>query len=311
MALALQRSFVSLKTPNYISKSHLRPISAPVCLRRFNLTQLQPATCLRSIHVDSRGFSRLISFATSHEDSQPVPDSEKKNGSDIKVENSEEAWKESLEYFKTEAIKLKAMSEEAYDIYSKQASEVLLTLSEKLKIEAAKAQNDLSKIAKEISEEGQEYLTRVSENPPESTKELVGVLKESSEVKNIDDVQDYHVGVVYGSYLAILGFLTFMIYGSIVAVRFGIILGSGLVALAIWSKRSYNSGRKSRLLFKGQTAIAIVIFFRALTVFRQGGTLLNFVHMLISAAAAGFYVYRMLTRGDQSKGPTSQPSSED
>jgi hypothetical protein len=129
---------------------------------------------------------------------QPVNDSEKKKESDIKVENPREAWKESVEYFKSEAIKLKAMSEESYVIYSKKATEVLLVLSEKLKIEAEKAQEDLSKIAKEISEEGQEYLIRVSENPPESTKELVGVFKESSEVKNIDDVRDYHVGVVYG-----------------------------------------------------------------------------------------------------------------
>lgn len=129
---------------------------------------------------------------------QPVNDVEKKNESDVKIDNSQEAWKESLDYFKSEAIKLKAMSEEAYEVYSKKASEVLLTLSEKLQIEAKKAQKDISKIAKEISEEGQEYLTRVSENPPESTKELVGVFKESSEVKNIDDVRDYHVGVVYG-----------------------------------------------------------------------------------------------------------------
>jgi hypothetical protein len=128
---------------------------------------------------------------------QPVNDSEKKKESDIKMENSQ-TWKESLEYFKSEAIKLKAMSEESYEIYSKKATEVLLALSAKLKIEAGKAQKDLSKVAKEISEEGQEYLARVSENPPESTKDLVGVFKESSEVKNIDDVRDYHVGVVYG-----------------------------------------------------------------------------------------------------------------
>ncbi|KAF3327363.1 Protein FATTY ACID EXPORT 3 [Carex littledalei] len=311
MAFSLQRSFVSLKNPNCISRSHLRGASAPVCLRRLNLAQLQHATCRRSIHVDRRGVSRLISFAASHEDSQPVNDVEKKNESDIKIDNSQEAWKESLDYFKSEAIKLKALSEEAYEVYSKKASEVLLTLSEKLQIEAKKAQKDISKIAKEISEEGQEYLTRVSENPPESTKELVGVFRESSEVKNIDDVRDYHVGVVYGSYLAIGGLLSFMLTGSIAAVRFGIILGGALVALAICSKRSYNSGRGSLLLFQGQTAIATVIFLRELMVFRQGCVLVSLIRMLISAAAAGFFVYRMFKRGEQSKVPTSQPISED
>lgn len=56
-----------------------------------------------------------------------------------------------------------------------------------------------------------------------------------------------------GSYLAIGGLLSFMLTGSIAAVRFGIILGGALVALAICSKRSYNSGRGSLLLFQGQT----------------------------------------------------------
>lgn len=152
---------------------------------------------------------------------KPVNDSEKKNESDIEVENSHEAWNEPLEYFKTEAIKLKAMSGEAYEVYSKKASEVLLTLSEKLKIEAGKAQKDLSVVAKEISEEGQEYLTRVSETPPESIKELVGVFKESSHVKNFDDVKDYHVGVVYGM-CQDAGFLLFI---NISAVIVGTITG--------------------------------------------------------------------------------------
>lgn len=229
----------------------------------------------------------------------------------MKLETSQEAWKESLEYFKSEAIKLKAMSEESYEIYSKKATEVLMSLSEKLKIESEKAQKDLSKIAKEISEEGQEYLKRVAENPPESTKEYVGVLKESSEVKNIDDVRDYHVGVVYGSFLAIGGFLSFMLTGSVAAVRFGIILGSALVALAIWSKRSRSSGRESVLPFQGQTAIATVIFLREFLIFKQGASLVTLIRLLISAAAAGFFVYRMVTRGNEIKVSTSQPDLED
>jgi hypothetical protein len=70
MALSLQRSFVSLRNPNYISSSHLRhTAAAPVCLRRANLAQLQHSTCRTSIHVDRRGVSRLIPFAVSHEDS--------------------------------------------------------------------------------------------------------------------------------------------------------------------------------------------------------------------------------------------------
>lgn len=55
-----------------------------------------------------------------------------------------------------------------------------------------------------------------------------------------------------GAFLSIGGFLSFMLTGSISAIRFGVILGSALLALSIASLRSWKSGQSSDLLLKGQ-----------------------------------------------------------
>lgn len=44
-----------------------------------------------------------------------------------------------------------------------------------------------------------------------------------------------------------------MVTGSIAAIRFGVILGGGLLALSISSLKSYKKGQPSSLALKGQT----------------------------------------------------------
>lgn len=57
---------------------------------------------------------------------------------------------------------------------------------------------------------------------------------------------------IVGSFLAVGGFLNFMLTGSIPAIRFGVVLGTALLALSIASLRSWRSGCASPLLLKGQ-----------------------------------------------------------
>ncbi|MCH89907.1 hypothetical protein A2U01_0010811, partial [Trifolium medium] len=65
-----------------------------------------------------------------------------------------------------------------------------------------------------------------------------------------------NVGMInraHGLVLSLGGFLSFMITGSIAAIRFGVILGGVLLALSISSLKSYKKGQPSSLALKGQT----------------------------------------------------------
>lgn len=62
-----------------------------------------------------------------------------------------------------------------------------------------------------------------------------------------------------GGFLSVSGFLSFMLTGSIPAIRFGIVLGGALLALSISSLRSWKEGEPSSLLLKGQTGFYITI----------------------------------------------------
>lgn len=77
-----------------------------------------------------------------------------KDKDDLKLgtEDSEEAWKQVLDSFKEQALKMQSISQEAYEVYSKKAIIILKETSEQMKIEADKARKDFSVIAKEISE---------------------------------------------------------------------------------------------------------------------------------------------------------------
>lgn len=120
---------------------------------------------------------------------------------DIKVgaEESQEEWKQTLAYFKEQALKMQSFSQEAYEIYSKKAMIILNETSKQLKIQADKARNDLSVLAKEISEEGKEYLSTAAENSPESVKEVVETLASSTDdLNDISKVRDFYFGIPYG-----------------------------------------------------------------------------------------------------------------
>lgn len=115
------------------------------------------------------------------------------------AEESQEAWKKTLDSFREQAIKMQSLSQEAYDVYSKQAIVILKETSEKLKIQAEKARQDLSVIAKEISEESKEYLATAAENSPESVKDIVETFAYTTdELNDVSKVRDFYLGIPYG-----------------------------------------------------------------------------------------------------------------
>lgn len=64
-----------------------------------------------------------------------------------------------------------------------------------------------------------------------------------------------------GVLLSFGGFLSFMLTGSISAIRFGVILGGTLLALSVSSLRSWKRGESSSLALKGQAGWCLIGLF--------------------------------------------------
>ncbi|KAK2998824.1 hypothetical protein RJ639_023209 [Escallonia herrerae] len=197
----------------------------------------------------------VLSFAASHEESKPSEFEIPEENSDIRVgaEESEEAWKQTLASFKEQALKMQSVSQEAYELYSKKAVVILKETADRLKIQAEKARQDLSVIATEISEEGKEYLSTAAENSPDEVKVIMETFASTpSNLNDVSKVRDFYFGIPYGALLAFGGFFSFMLTGSISAIRFGVILGGALLALSVLSLKSWKRGESSTLALKGQ-----------------------------------------------------------
>ncbi|XVF65948.1 hypothetical protein PTKIN_Ptkin09bG0292000 [Pterospermum kingtungense] len=250
----------------------------------------------------------VVAFAASHEESHSeIEVGSEKDEVKIVEEESNEAWKQALETFKEQALKMQSVSQEAYEIYSKKALVTLKETSEQLKIQAEKAKNDLTEIAKEISEEGKVYLSTAAENSPPEVKEIVETYSSSADDFNdVSKVLDFHVGIPYGFLLSVSGFLSFMLTGSISAIRFGVILGGALLALSLSSLKSYQRGESSPLATKGQAVIASILFLRELILLVLRFNLGNFLTTFISGAVVAFYIYKLLP----SDKPGFEPETE-
>ncbi|KAL5221972.1 hypothetical protein ABZP36_026685 [Zizania latifolia] len=254
---------------------------------------------------------RVVASAFDGEESvgSELGDDKEKGKEEIKAEEAQEVWKEILKQFKDEAVRMQTLTLQAYDVYSQRAREMLLEASEKLKIQADKAQQDLTVIAAEVSEEGQEYLNLAAQNSPDSIKDISETFSSLRKLNGLSEYQDYHVGIPFGTFLTVGGFLNFMLTGSISAIRFVFVLGFALLALGISSLRSQRAGRRCpRILLKGQAAIASVIFFRELSIFFQYGWFPNIFAVFLSGMVAAFYIRRMVTGGH--KGPSSESNPE-
>ncbi|CAM0883057.1 unnamed protein product [Alopecurus aequalis] len=325
MAAALLHAAASsspLASPNPPARAAFRPLASSPFLRLARASH-GPRRCridsaLRALPVGTRlaaggpaPRARRVVAAFAEEEptsSEPGDDKEKEN-IEIEPEEAQEVWKEMLKQFKAEAIRMQAQTAQAYEVYSKRAREVLLEASEKLRIQADKAQKDLSVVAAEVSEEGQEYLKLAAQNSPDSVKDITETINALGKLNGPSEYHDYHVGISYGTFLTVGGFLNFMLTGSVSAIRFGFVLGFALLALGISSLRSQRAGgRQSRLLLKGQAAIASVIFFRELSIFFQRGWFPNIFAVILSGLVAAFYIHRVVTFGH--KGPSTESASE-
>ncbi|XP_057477146.1 protein FATTY ACID EXPORT 3, chloroplastic-like isoform X1 [Actinidia eriantha] len=305
------------------------PLRFESLLRRHRVSIVSRAACptefgLGLLPLRSHGFRNrsVFAFAASHEESKPTEIEMEKEKSDLKKGaeeseeawkqalaslkeqalkmQSEEAWKQTLASFKEQALKMQGVSQEAYELYSKKATIILQETSVQLKIQAEKARHDLSVIAKEIGKEGKEYLLTAAEKSPEPVKDIVDTFATSTDdVKEISEVLDFYLGIPYGILLSIGGFLSFMLTGSISAIRFGVILGGTLLALSIASLSAWKKGEPFPLALKGQAAIASILFLREIRLLFVRPSFTSCFTALFSGAMVAFYLYRITMNGGQ------------
>ncbi|XP_019057175.1 PREDICTED: protein FATTY ACID EXPORT 3, chloroplastic-like isoform X1 [Tarenaya hassleriana] len=189
---------------------------------------------------------------------------------------------------------MQSPSLEAYKVNSQKAVVVLKETSEQLRIQAEKAKEDLGAIAKEISEDGIEYILKVTDDSPADVREIIEAFASVDDLKDVSRVDDFHIGVPYGLLLFVGGFLSFMVTGSIAAIRFGVILGGALFALSVASLKAQKKGESSTKFLKGQAAITAIIFLRELRLMlSQRSVFLGLVTTLISGGVLAFLVYKI------------------
>lgn len=115
------------------------------------------------------------------------------------AEESEAAWEQTLAAFKEQALKMQSVSQETYELYLQKAMVLLKETSEQLKIQAEKVKHDLSVVAKEISEEGKDYLSAAAKNSPKPVKEIVESFSSpTNDLNDVTQVRDFYLGVPYG-----------------------------------------------------------------------------------------------------------------
>ncbi|XP_073017100.1 protein FATTY ACID EXPORT 3, chloroplastic-like [Primulina eburnea] len=259
----------------------------------------------------SRNRSLLVS-AVSHEESKPSDIGIEEEDLKVGAEESHVAWQQMLKSFKEQSLKLQSVSKEAYKLYSEKAVILLQETSENLKIQAEKARLDLSVIASEITEESKEYLATAADNYPEPVKDIVDTFASSrDELNDVSKVRDFYVGIPYGAVLSFGGFLSFMLTGSIPAIRFGIILGGTLLAMSISSLKSWKKGESSPLVLKGQAAIATILFLRQLRLLSLRPFIFNFFTTFVSGGVFAFYLYRIIRDRGQPREPNSEARLQD
>lgn len=253
----------------------------------------------------------VLASAASREDSSKIEVEKENTNVGAGAEASEEEWQKTLASLKEQALKMQSVSQEVYEIYSERAKVILIETSKQLKAQADKASQDLNELAKVIGEDGKEYLSLAAENSPVPLKDVVETFTSpSDDLDKISKVRDFYLGIPYGVALSVGGLLSFMLTGSIPAVRFGVILGGALLALSISSLRAWKKGESLALALKGQTAIAGIIFLREICLLSQKPSFSTRLATIISGAMVAFYLYRIMLDGDVIKGSNGEDGKE-
>nr|KYP76673.1 hypothetical protein KK1_020925 [Cajanus cajan] len=166
-------------------------------------------------------------------------------------------------------------------------------------------------VLKDATEELRVTAEEIVENSPE-VKEIVQTFASPDhDLAQISQLRDFYVGIPYGLVLSLGGFVSFMVTGSIAALRFGIVLGGVLLALSVSSLRSYKRGQSSSIMLKGQTAIATILFLREIRLLAaEGSPLVTYFTALISGAVVAFYVYRLVLEHKQQNASNLESGTE-
>lgn len=320
---------MSIRTPNstFLPRPHSRllPHATLPSLRSQHLPTRRLSTspslvsCTGRLRLRFTSDTKLnrsffVASAASHEDSEPSSvevekEKEKSVVDGDDVDTSQEAWKQTLASVKEQVSKIQSVSTEAYNVNSQKAMTILKDTSEQLRIQAEKAKEELGTKAKEVGEEGREYILKAAEESPSDVKEIVEAFSSTEDLRDVSRTQDFHVGIPYGLLLFVGGFLSFMISGSIPAIRFGVILGGALFALSMASLKAQRIGESSAKFLKGQMAIVAIIFLRELKlVLFQRSTFMGFLTTLTSGGVLAFYGYKLMS--NKEKGPNEKQAGE-
>lgn len=325
-AMSIPMELMSIRNPNstFLHRPHSHPPATLRSLRfqhlpnqRHHLTAPSLVSCtgLRLRFTSDTKLNRsFVAFAASHEDSEPSDVEVEKEKSvvdgDDNDSTSQEAWKQTLASVKEQVSKIQSVSSEAYNVNSQKAMTILKDTSEQLRIQAEKAKEELGTKAKEVGEEGREYILKAAEESPSDVKEIVEAFSSTEDLRDVSRTQDFHVGIPYGLLLFVGGFLSFMISGSIPAIRFGVILGGALFALSMASLKAQRLGESSAKFLKGQMAIVAIIFLRELKlVLFQRSTFMGFLTTLTSGGVLAFYGYKLVS--NKEKGPNKEQGGEE
>ncbi|KAH9308794.1 hypothetical protein KI387_036705, partial [Taxus chinensis] len=204
-----------------------------------------------------------------------------RNELEKRAEESDEELKRVVNVIKEQSSKMLEISKEAYVVYAEKAKIVLKDSTEQLKLQAQNTRGVLVSTAEELSEKGKQNFSALIENAPEPVKDIAETAfgAHPEDIQKLSGVHDFCVGIPYGALLFVGGFLSFLISGSIPAIRFGVILGGIHLSMCRLSLKAWKKGDSSVPYVKIQAAIALIIFVREMRVLSQRPALFPGVFM--------------------------------
>lgn len=178
------------------------------------------------------------------------------------------------------------ISQEAYQIYLKKATVVLKETSQQLKIQADKATDDLSLIAKELSQDGKLYLSSAAENSPEPVKDIVETFASSNpdDLKDVSKVLDFYVGIPYGMIMYLFCYL----YSTLVRCIQTLLCFQ--VACLLWVV-SFPSWLPAASLLLDLVLFLVEFFWASLPIVYDHGKKGNLLLLLWKARQVGVLIY--------------------
>lgn len=201
-----------------------------------------------------------------------------------------------VESFRIEEVKSKT---ELAAVQLLQQAEVVSAV---LKEQADRATGQIQKALEDANTGG--ALAEITEDAPEPIKEIAetAISAHSAEAaKKGAVIHDFCLGIVYGGFLVASGVVSFIISGSLEAVRFGILLGGILLASSVGSLNVWKKGKSSSPYIFAQIVCALGIFVREAAIFTQFKQIPSGIAATLSIGMVLFYLYVLLAGGNPPK----------